>query len=435
MPAAVLWNTTTPSGAFTATYGGVISGNGSFTKGGGLALALTGANTYTGTTYHTSGTLRLGNGTSGNDGTLASTSIVISGGTLEYNRFGSLTYSGDISGAGNVNKTGAGTQTLSGNNSYTGTTTVTTGTLAITGTLSSSARLDPRGTGILDLTAVAPYTVGTGRTLTGTGIVTGAVTVSGILSPGIIAGTNTPGTLTTDALTLTSATAVNMDISSNALISDRVKANGAVDLGSSTLTVTDVAVAPATLAPGSKLVLVDYTGQSLTGTFAGLAEGATVTVGTNSFIISYVDTTDGVNTGNFVTLSIPISDPYAAWAASKGLTPPDADKADDKENDGIDNVLEWVLGGDPLVSDTSILPTSTQSGSNLTFSFNRADSTLGAVALTLQYGDDLTGWTDVTVPAASLGIFTVTDNGATDLVVATIPVGAAPVKFARLKAE
>ncbi len=71
----------------TASYGGVISGSGTVTKEGAGTQTLTGANTYTGATTITAGTLQLGDGTTGNDGTIAGTSIV-NNADLTYNRFG-----------------------------------------------------------------------------------------------------------------------------------------------------------------------------------------------------------------------------------------------------------------------------------------------------------------------------------------------------------
>jgi autotransporter-associated beta strand protein len=115
-----------------------ISGNFGVTKTGAGVLTLTGANGYTGTTQISAGTLQLGDGTSGRDGTLASTSIV-NNSSLIYNRFGSATYSGAISGSGTVTKAGAGIQTLTGNNSFSGSTRVSAGTLQLSGTSTNRA--------------------------------------------------------------------------------------------------------------------------------------------------------------------------------------------------------------------------------------------------------------------------------------------------------
>lgn len=114
----------------STTFDGVISGStGGLTKQGPGTLTLTGANAYGGTTTISAGTLQLGDGTSGKDGTISGSLSIVNNAALVYNRFGSLAYSGAISGTGTVTKSGAGTQTLSGTNSYSGVTTVTAGTL------------------------------------------------------------------------------------------------------------------------------------------------------------------------------------------------------------------------------------------------------------------------------------------------------------------
>ena len=131
-----------------------------------------------------------------------------------------------------------------------------------------------------------------------------------------------------------------------------------------------------------------------------------------------------------------ISSPYATWANANGLTTGVNDGTnDDPDNDGISNVLEFVLGGNPLASSTSILPTVSASGSNFVFTFNRSDESESEVALTFQHGTNLTGWTNVSIPAATAGSVAVTENGVSpDTVVVTIPKGANTKLFGRLEA-
>ena len=98
-------------------------------QGSGV-LCLTASNIYTGATDISGGTLQLGNGASGNDGSL-NTSGITNNAALVYNLFGSQSANYSISGSGALTKAGVGTLTLSGNILATGDTTVSGGTLVL----------------------------------------------------------------------------------------------------------------------------------------------------------------------------------------------------------------------------------------------------------------------------------------------------------------
>ncbi len=126
---------------------GVIAGTGSLnslTRSGTGTLTLSSANTYTGTTTISSGTLQLGNG--GTTGSLATTSAITNNGTLAFNRSDTITQGtqfsgGAITGSGGLQKNGSGTLILNANNTYVGLTTVNSGKLIVQGTNTDTGRL------------------------------------------------------------------------------------------------------------------------------------------------------------------------------------------------------------------------------------------------------------------------------------------------------
>ncbi|MGH6792361.1 MAG: autotransporter-associated beta strand repeat-containing protein, partial [Methyloceanibacter sp.] len=102
------------------TYSGVISGSGMLLKEGANTLTLTGANTLTGLTTISAGTLQIGSGANG-----SFTGDILNNSALTFNRTGAtpLVYGGTIDGTGTVTKTGNGTVTFTGENDYSGGTT------------------------------------------------------------------------------------------------------------------------------------------------------------------------------------------------------------------------------------------------------------------------------------------------------------------------
>jgi outer membrane autotransporter protein len=225
-----------------STFGGVLENGTSvlaLIKSGSGVLTLTGANSYTGGTTISAGTLQLGNG--GTTGSI--TGNVIDNGILAFNRSDVLTFNGVISGAGSVQQIGPGTTILTGTNTYTGGTTISAGTLQLgnggttgsitgnvidngilafnrsdsvtfNGVIGGQGALVKQGGGTLTLTGMSteftgPTTVdegslivdgsiastqtlvSPGALLGGHGFLGGDLVSSGIVSPG-----NSPGTLT-----------------------------------------------------------------------------------------------------------------------------------------------------------------------------------------------------------------------------------------------
>lgn len=239
--------TLNPGTGVTHTYGGVI-GEGAtgmtLTKTGAGTQVLTGANLYTGATIINQGTLNLGGATA--TGSLASTVLTLSGGTLSYTRTGtntqSFTTTNVTSGANQVS-TSVATQTLELNNivrSVSGTVNFgNTGTITTTNTLSND---------ILGGWATVNndnWATKTGANITALGIYTGAnVAAATNLNTNMDAGTVTiSGVINTNSIrfsggsakTLTLATGDNIIQSGGILVRSDVGNNASTITGGSLL--------------------------------------------------------------------------------------------------------------------------------------------------------------------------------------------------------
>ena len=262
-------------------YNGTISGNQGVTYVGSDSSTLTfaGNNTYTGATTITEGVLQLGDGTLGDDGNIAGASIVDDG-TLSFDRFGTSTYVGAISGNGTVTMSGTGTQVLTGTNTYTGTTTVSGGQLLVNGSVTSP------------VTVAAPAS--TTATLGGAGTITGSVTLSPATSASINqitgGGIGTIGTLNiTGNLSLGTGSVSYFDITNSSTLD-----NLAVG-GSLTVSPSAIIEVPTGLTAGT-YHLITYTGTDPSAsnftleTLTGGASPATYSITASGGVVSLVVT-------------------------------------------------------------------------------------------------------------------------------------------------
>jgi autotransporter-associated beta strand protein len=339
---------TSQDGNSSMTVSGVISGPHNLwkTSNSGL-LVFSAANTFSGTMDVFGGNLRLDHALALQNSTLLGSLGLVQfgsavagnaftvgglGGTRAYaltntggipitlavgNNHADTTYSGTLSGAGGLSKIGNGTLTLASAQTHTGNTTVSGGTLRVN---------NPTGSG----TGSGTVTATVGGTLGGTGSIAGAVTVNN--GAALAPGDNGAGTLATGALTLAGTYQCQLD-GANA---DRVTVTGNLNLTGATLSVS-------TLNPpaAGPFVIASFTG-TRSGTFASVSPGYTV----------------DYSTPNQVRLVASSGQSFASWVAGFGLSGQAAQPEEDPDFDGIANLVEFVLGGNPAtVSDSALLPT------------------------------------------------------------------------------
>jgi len=270
-------NDTSTTFAGVIADGGVLGGTGAgLTKAGTGTLTLSGANTYTGLTTISAGTLQIGDG--GATGTLGSGNVV-NNAALAFNRTGTLTVANAISGTGTVTQSGTGTTVLTATNTYSGTTTISAGTLQVgdggtTGTLGTGGVTND-GTLAFNRTdgvTLGNLVSGTGRlTQAGSGVLT--VTAANTYSGGttIAAGTlqlgdgGMTGTLGSGAVVNNGTLAINRIMVAGFTLPNDISGTGAL-----------------TLAPNVRMFLTganSYSGTTTIATGAGLAVGDGGTVG------------------------------------------------------------------------------------------------------------------------------------------------------------
>jgi len=127
---------------------------------------------------------------------------------------------------------------------------------------------------------------------------------------------------------------------------------------------------------------------------------------------------------------------FATWASSVGLTAGNNGPLNDPTGNGISNLLEYVLNGNPMSPSLAILPTMDASGSNYVFTFHRLHTSTNGTTQIFETSTDLKNWTDVTIPATTSGSVTVlpnTPSAGTDQITVTVGKGANTRLFGRLK--
>jgi uncharacterized repeat protein (TIGR01451 family) len=251
------------------------------------------------------------------------------------------------------------------------------------------------GTFLVDGSATSPIVVGNGATLGGTGA-TQAVTVNagGTLAPG-----DSPGIIRTGDLALTAGGSYDVELDGTTAGTgyDQTQVNGTVGLGGATLNVT-LGFTPTF---GDAFTIIDNDGSDpVTGTFAGLPEGATFTVGASLFQVTYQG-----GTGNDVVLT-------TIDAASPALVGTPGDDLFIARQNGTN--LEVLLNGNlifsaPVASVTSLSLDGL--AGNDTFD---VDYAFGGFFPTPVSVDGATGFDTLQITGGSFGTTVYTFTNATD---------------------
>jgi fibronectin-binding autotransporter adhesin len=303
------------------------SGTGTIIKTGGGTLTLSGNNSYTGSTTVQSGYLRGANDNAFGAAATSSTVSVESGASLELSGGITLPSTKTLNISGVPVSNASKIQSISGNNTIQGDIAITGGnnvafdvgsgtTLTVSGAISGSLDFDKNNSGTLILSGTNTHTgnvnVGDGTLIVNGSLATSnaifvdgrlggsgtvpVVTISGI---GTLAPGNSPGILSTGNLTFQNGStySVELDGTTAGTQYDQTDVIGSATLADATLSLSLGFGA----AIGDSFIIINNDGSDATsGTFNGLAEGSTITIGAVTFSISYA----GGTNGNDVVLTV-----------------------------------------------------------------------------------------------------------------------------------
>ena len=454
-----IFNTNGNNVTLASGFGG--SSTGSLTKTGAGILELSGTNTYSGLTTITNGggTLRITNKDAIGTGNVKIATAGTNTGTLELALTGTNSISNPFDGFSSANNLGSGNAQIlntSGDNTI-------TSALTIASTGGNGLNVASNG-GFLTLSGTITHTIASARTLnlggSGDGLVSGNIlNNAGPVLPVTLALTKTGGGTWTLTGTNDYTGNTNVNGGTLALGADNVLPdNSNVLIGAGTLnaatfddavgTLDCSAAGTINLGTGASLAFLDssavnWTGGALqiTGTFVP-GNGVDPGVGTNPGSLRFGTTNGGLTvdqlagisavgwTGfalddyGYLTATVLVG--YSSWASVNGAG---ANLNDDHDNDGVDNGVEYFMGG-PNGNTTGFtaLPGVTNTGGILSVTWTKAGDYTGTYGnqFVVETSDSLGGiWTDEVSP----GNVTVSGN----IVTYTFPSPLGTKRFARLR--
>ncbi len=139
---------------------------------------------------------------------------------------------------------------------------------------------------------------------------------------------------------------------------------------------------------------------------SGVLGGTPTTSGSFVFTARVTDGTNAIVTRMF---DLTIREPISGYLESHGL--PAESQTLDSDHDGTINLIEFILGGNPISPDPSILPNLVFDATTATLTFEfQVTANVGSVTWKVQSSPDLATWTDLVA-------------GTDDVTITSIPVG------------
>ena len=432
----VTLNANTRVGAGTILLNNTITGNSKNLNRDGLGtLQLSNSGTVSlGSLLANRGTIQVDAGT-----TLNVTSISIGTGT---NVGAGLTLNG-----GSVNSSGA-VQFGTGSGSASGTLQLNSGTLTVPsitkGAVTFTANFNG-GTLKANATSLAFLTASTAKVQAGGALIDdggNAITIAqplihdtalaatpdgGLTKSGVgtltLSGANTyTGNTTVSAgtLELAATTGSLKFVPTTNGLSNKITGGGTLSLKG----IFNIDLTGATATPGNSWTLVDV--GTLTETFDTSFAITDFTENAGVWTKPY-----GMNVWTFKestgVLTYTVASAFTAWIDATWPSLSDKTAAGDPDSDGMENLLEFVLNGNPSIADSSIMPDLFVTSTHFEFTFQRRDDSLSPeTTQTFQWGTNLATWPgSILVPATAgtVGVaeVLVTDASPADTVTIRIP--------------
>ncbi|MEY4488651.1 MAG: hypothetical protein RIQ79_1159 [Verrucomicrobiota bacterium] len=149
----------------------------------------------------------------------------------------------------------------------------------------------------------------------------------------------------------------------------------------------------------------------------------------------HVVVTNSAGSATSADVTLTLTEPYAAFLAAHGLT--GTTDSTDSDGDGVANLLEFVVGGDPVTAETGLEPVAAYdalaASPALVLSFY-VNTSLGSVTYAVEYTPDLATWTTAVAGENNITTSVTAFSAGKNLVVYTIPTTAERL-FARVRAS